>query len=124
MRVRYGVYRVLYRIRNFIKMLCNASPLEITETGRKNFGAILKAFRQRHKMTLREAESFIGDHCCGRTVSFNSLSAIERGYRDIDTATLLLFAQSGYGGMTFNEMGDVLTDRRLAVCESGGKYNA
>jgi transcriptional regulator with XRE-family HTH domain len=105
-------------------MLCNASPLEITETGRKEFGARLKAYRQHHKMTLREAEAFIGDRCCGRTVSFNSLSAIERGHRDIDTATLLLFAQSGYGDMTFSEMGDILTDRRLAVCESGGRYNA
>ena len=105
-------------------MLCCVEPLEMTEAGKKEFGRMLASYR-RHvlKTSQRGAEKYIEERC-GRPVSFNTISAIERGHRDVDMATLLLFAQAGYGGMSLNEMADVLTDRRLAVCESGETYHA
>lgn len=105
-------------------MLCHTRPLLITESGKKEFGRILKAFRERQGLSQREAEQYIADRCCGETIAFNTISAIERGHRNIETRTLLLLVQSGYGGMSFNQMADILTDRRLTLCEEGAKYSA
>lgn len=102
-------------------MLCETRPLLMTEAGKKEFGRLLKDFRVKRGLTQRGAEKYIGDRCCGETIAFNTISAIERGHREIDTRTLLLLAQSGYGGMSFNEMADILTERLLTLCEAEAK---
>lgn len=93
------------------------TPLKITESGKKRFGQALKNFRESRGMSLRDAEQYIYGKC-GSPVSFNTISNIERGYRNVDTETLLLFAQSGYGGMKTSEMLDMLTGGRLSDVES------
>lgn len=102
-------------------MVYAIQPIKITESGRKEFGRLLKEFRLKMGLSQRDAESFIEDKC-GQKISFNSISAIERGCRNIDMDTLFLFAQSGYGGMSFAEMADILSDRRLSLCERSGEY--
>jgi len=98
-------------------------PLQTTGSGQRKLGEAFRDFRKSQGMSLRAAESYVSDRTGGK-ISFTAIGDIERGVRLPDTNTLLLFAQSGYGGMSYQEMVDILTDRRLAVCESGGKYHA
>jgi hypothetical protein len=73
-------------------------------------------------LSLRAASEYIMERTGGGTVSFTTLGDIERGIRKADMDTLLLFAQSGYGGMSFDEMANLLTGKRLALCEESGSY--
>ena len=96
-------------------------PLQTTDSGQKKLGEAFRAFRKERGMSLRAAESFVLERTGGK-ISFTAIGDIERGVRLPDMNTLLLFAQAGYGGMSYQEMSDILTDRRLAVCESSGPY--
>lgn len=100
----------------------NREPLQITEAGQVVLGSRLKEFRRRNRLSLRGASDYIMERTGGATVSFTTLGDIERGIRKTDVDTLLLFAQSGYGGMCFEEMVNLLTGKRLALCEKGESY--
>lgn len=96
-------------------------PLQTTSAGQKELGRRLKAFRDANRLSLRGAESYIQEKTGGK-VSFTSIGDIEKGIRLADTNTLLLFVQAGYGGMTHDEMVNILTNRRLVACEKSAPY--
>ena len=96
-------------------------PLRITVSGCRELGRRLKRFRESQGMSLRAAAVFL-DERTGGGLNFTSIGDIERGARRPDTDTLLLFAQAGYGGMSFTEMVDIATENRLVSCESAISY--
>lgn len=101
-------------------MLDTVSPVRFTETGKKTLGLKLKRYRESLKLSLRGAENYIRE--MGGDLSFNTISSIEKGHREIETANLLMLSQIGYGGMTFTQMVDILTENRLSLCEKPVPY--
>jgi transcriptional regulator with XRE-family HTH domain len=100
------------------------SPVTITEQGRKALGRALLNYRTEQGLSLDKAVEIINARS-GHRFSKSTIGDIENGAtKQISLNTLLGLSQSGYGGMTYVEMVDILTDRRLAVCESGAKYSA
>lgn len=101
-------------------MLDTVSPVRFTETGKKTLGLKLKQYRESLKLSLRGAENHIRG--LGGDLSFTTIGSIEKGYREIEIANLLMLSQIGYGGMTFTQMVDILTENRLALCEKPVPY--
>lgn len=96
-------------------------PVTLTEQGIKALGAKLEAYRKSQCWGVREASRYI----CSKIepgLTPTALSRIEAGSVTLKTDTMLMLSQIGYGGMSFTEMVDIATDRRLAVCEKGGTY--
>jgi transcriptional regulator with XRE-family HTH domain len=91
--------------------------LKVTLQGQLALGKILAEFRSSRNMSLRSASEYIAEKTGENPVSFTTLGAIERGSVKPDLSTLLLFAQSGYGQMTFSQMVNVLTGGNLSALE-------
>lgn len=99
------------------------SVVELTPQGLKALGERLIKYREERNWSQRQAARYITSMIKpGLTAS--ALGRIEAGTVKINIETLLMLGQIGYGGMGFTEMVDLATDRRLAVCEGGGKYSA
>lgn len=98
-------------------------PIAVTVRGRQEFGRVLSEYRCQAGMSLDDAVAFIG-HRAGKGMSKSTLGDIENGVtKQIKLDTLLLFCQSGWGGIGLREMIDILTDRGLSACEDGAIYN-
>ena len=93
-----------------------------TSQGRKRFGEKLFKYRDDRKWSLGKAVESINSKL-GTNLSKSALNDIENGIvKQIKVDTLLLISQSGYGDMGFSEMVDILTERRLSLCEKGSDY--
>ena len=98
-------------------------PVSFTKSGLEQFGLKLKKYRKDRGWSLRESAAQIGNSV-ETNLSASTLGDLERAAVVVKADTLLLLSQVGYGGMTFSEMVDILTDRRLALCELGATYEA
>lgn len=96
------------------------SPVRFTESGKKMLGKKLRDYRKSLGLSLRGAEKYIRD--MGGELSFTTIGNIEKGYREIEVANLLMLSQLGYGEMTFTQMMNVLTEDRFALCEKPTPY--
>ena len=90
-----------------------------TEQGRKRFGKTLLDWRKGKGWSLRDAADYINHSVVmEKPFSASALGDIENAVvKEVKTQTLLMLAQVKYGEMTFNEMLEVLTSNRLALCE-------
>lgn len=96
------------------------NAVTFTRQGMRTLGAKLRLYRESKQWSLRQASDNIATEVCPG-ISPSALGDLERGAVTVKAETLLKLSQIGYGGMTFSEMVDILTDRRLALCESGSK---
>ena len=101
------------------------TPITVTEQGRKAFGRALFEYRDRIGISLDAAAESVRTRSGRKKFAKSTLGDLENGAtKQVTLDTLFALSQAGYGGMSLSEMADILSDRRLAVCESGGKYNA
>lgn len=99
-------------------------PVTFTEKGRKELGRRLLAYRESEGMSLDKAVAYINSVVeLEKRFSKSALNDIENGIvKEIKPKTLMLLSQAGYGGMGFTEMVDILTERRLVLCEQSVTY--
>lgn len=101
------------------------TPVTVTEKGRKAFGKALRNYREKIDVSLEVAAQMIRERSGKEKFAKSTLNDLENAAtKQVTLDTLFALCQAGYGGMTFNEMANTLSDRRLAVCESGETYHA
>lgn len=101
------------------------TPVTVTEKGRKAFGKALLDYRNKLDVSLDVAAEMIRTRSGKEKFAKSTLNDLENAAtKQVTLDTLFALCQAGYGGMDFNEMANILSDRRLAVCKSGGRYNA
>ena len=97
------------------------SDVRLTNKGLKELGACLVKYREDKGWSQRDAARYISDRTIqGLTAS--ALGRIEEGKVSVKLDTLLMLAQIGYGDLSFTQMVNLATERRLAVCERPSPY--
>lgn len=97
------------------------SDVKLTDKGLKELGDCLVKYRKDKGWSLRDAARHISDRTIqGLTAS--ALGRIEEGKVSVKLDTLLMLAQIGYGDLSFTQMVNLATERRLAVCERPSSY--
>jgi len=100
------------------------TPVTVTEKGRKAFGKRLSDYREKMGVSLEVAAEMIRKGSGKAKFAKSTLNDIENAAtKQVTLDTLFALCQAGYGGMSFNEMADILSDRRLAACEESATYN-
>lgn len=103
----------------------NMTPVTVTEKGRKAFGKALRDYRKKIGVSLDVAAEIVREKSGKDKFAKSTLNDLENAAtKQVTLDTLFALCQAGYGGMNFSEMANILSDRRLAVCESGGRYSA
>jgi transcriptional regulator with XRE-family HTH domain len=97
------------------------NAITFTDQGIQALGEKLRDYRESRRWSLRQASENIAKKV-SPGISPSALGDLERGAVTVKAETLLKLSQVNYGDMTFSEMIDILTDHRLAACESSGTY--
>lgn len=99
------------------------TPMIVTERGRRTFGKRLLTYRNKLGISLDTAAEIIRQRSGRKKFAKSTLNDLENAAtKRVTLDTLFILHQAGYGGMSFNEMADILSDHRLATCEPCNSY--